>query len=98
MNDDIKDDVKNDEEQIVKDNDANTGDIVKEENNDYSRMLDFMEEMRARMDAMDASIRSIKDAQSITIDNGAIIRDDSPQVEDDNYVDTRTIPELDLSI
>lgn len=105
MADATNEEVKKDEEQVVKDNDANTSDVVdtvKEENSEesynYSKMLDFMQEMRARMDSMDAAIRSVKDAQSITIDNGAVIRDDSEQVEDDDFIDTRSIAQLDLTI
>ena len=105
MVDATNEEVKKDEEQVVKDNDANTADVVdtvkdenSEENYNYSKMLDFMQEMRARMDSVDASIRSIKDAQSITIDNGAVIRDDSEQVEDDDFIDTRSIAQLDLTL
>lgn len=101
MDNDVKDVVKNDEEQEVRDNDANTRDVeetVKDDSeNQFKRMQDFMDEVRARMDALDASVRSIKDAQAITIDNGAIIRDES-EPQDEDYVDTRTIAELDLSI
>ena len=105
MVDATNEEVKKDEEQVVKDNDANTADVVdtvkeenSEENYNYSKMLDFMQEMRARMDSVDASIRSIKDAQSITIDNGAVIRDDSEQVEDDDFIDIRSIAQLDLTL
>lgn len=105
MADATNEEVKKDEEQEVKDNDANTSDVVdtvkeesSEENYNYSKMLDFMQEMRARMDSMDAAIRSVKDAQSITIDNGAVIRDDSEQVEDDDFIDTRSIAQLDLTL
>lgn len=105
MADATNEEVKKDEEQVVKDNDANTSDVVdtvkeenSEENYNYSKMLDFMQEMRARMDSMDAAIRSVKDAQSITIDNGAVIRDDSEQVEDDDFIDTRSIAQLDLTL
>lgn len=96
---------KNDEEQIVEDTDADTRDIEETENevksdtnSDYAEFRKFMERMDARMDAIESSIQSVKDAQSVVIDNGAIIRDDSPQEDDGDYVDTRTIAELDLSI
>ena len=101
MDNNEKDVAKNDEEQEVRDNDANTRDVeetVKDDSeNQFKRMQDFMDEVRARMDALDASVRSIKDAQAITIDNGAIIRDES-EPQDEDYVDNRTIAELDLSI
>lgn len=101
MGNEEKDVAKNDEEQEVRDNDADTRDVeetVKDDSeNQFKRMQDFMDEVRARMDALDASVRSIKDAQAITIDNGAIIRDES-EPQDEDYVDTRTIAELDLSI
>lgn len=92
---------KNDEEQEVRDSDANTKDVEnvveQESDNEAERMQKFMDGVNARLDAMDASIRSIRDAQAITIDNGAIIRDDT-EPDGDDYVDTRTIAELDLSI
>lgn len=96
---------KNDEEQIVEDTDADTRDVEETENevksdtdSDYIQLRKLMERMDARMDAIESSIQSVKDAQSVVIDNGAIIRDDSPQEDDGDYVDTRTIAELDLSI
>lgn len=96
---------KNDEEQIVEDTDTDTRDIEETENevksdtnSDYAELRKFMERMDARMNAIESSIQSVKDAQSVVIDNGAIIRDDSPQEDDGDYVDTRTIAELDLSI
>lgn len=92
---------KNDEEQEVRDSDANTKNVEnvveQESDNEAERMQKFMDGITARLDAMDASIRSIRDAQAITIDNGAIIRDDI-EPDGDDYVDTRTIAELDLSI
>lgn len=101
MDNEEKDVAKNDEEQEVRDNDANTRDVEETVNDDsenqFKRMQNFMDEVRARMDALDASVRSIKDAQAITIDNGAIIRDES-EPQDEDYVDTRTIAELNLSI
>lgn len=96
---------KNDEEQIVEDTDTDTRDVEETENevksdtdSDYAQLRKLMERMDARMDAIESSIQSVKDAQSVVIDNGAIIRDDSPQDDDGDYVDTRTIAELDLSI
>lgn len=101
MADDYED-AKVDEEQAVSDNDANTRDIVENENrdsrDDYSEMRSLFEKVNARLDFIEGSIKNLKDAQSVTIDNGAIIRDDSePEVEED-YVDTRSIAELDLSV
>ena len=98
MAEDTKYVVKNDEEQEVKDTDADTGYVERQENSDFSEMSSFMEKIDARMRAIESSMQSIKDAQSIVINNGAIIRDDSPQDDVDDYVDTRTIAELDLSL
>lgn len=98
MEDDIEKVVKNDEEQEVEDSDADTQDVERTENDDFSEMRSFMERIDARMRAIESSMQSIKDAQSVVIDNGAIIRDDSPQDDVDDYVDTRTIAELDLSV
>lgn len=98
MEDDTKDVLKNDEEQEVKDTDADTADVERQQESDFSEMRSFMEKIDARMRAIESSMQSIKDAQSIVIDNGAVIRDDSPQEDVDDYVDTRTIAELDLSL
>ena len=98
MEDDAEKVVKNDEEQEVEDSDADTQDVERTENDDFSEMRSFMERIDARMRAIESSMQSIKDAQSVVIDNGAIIRDDSPQDDVDDYVDTRTIAELDLSV
>lgn len=98
MKDDAEKVVKNDEEQEVEDSDADTRDVEQTENDDFSEMRSFMERIDARMRAIESSMQSIKDAQSVVIDNGAIIRDDSPQDDVDDYVDTRTIAELDLSV
>lgn len=102
MENELENVAKTDEEEVVKDTDADTRDIVdaekEQENDNYDSMRKFMDEMRSRMDAIDETIRSIKDAQAVTIDNGAVIRDDSEPESDVDYVDTRTIAELDLSI
>lgn len=98
MEDDAEKVVKNDEEQEVEDSGADTQDVERTENDDFSEMRSFMERIDARMRAIESSMQSIKDAQSVVIDNGAIIRDDSPQDDVDDYVDTRTIAELDLSV
>lgn len=102
MKNELENVAKTDEEEVVKDTDADTRDIVdaekEQENDNYDSMRKFMDEMRSRMDAIDETIRSIKDAQAVTIDNGAVIRDDSEPESDVDYVDTRTIAELDLSI
>lgn len=102
MENELENVAKTDEEEAVKDTDADTRDIVdaekEQENDNYESMRKFMDEMRSRMDAIDETIRSIKDAQAVTIDNGAVIRDDSEPDSDVDYVDTRTIAELDLSI
>lgn len=98
MEDDAEKVVKNDEEQEVEDSDADAQDVERTENDDFSEMRSFMERIDARMRAIESSMQSIKDAQSVVIDNGAIIRDDSPQDDVDDYVDTRTIAELDLSV
>lgn len=98
MAEDTENVVKNDEEQAVEDTDTDARDIERSQESDYSEMRSFMEKMDARMAAIEESIRSVKDAQSVVIDNGAVIRDDSPQDDVDDYVDTRTIAELDLSL
>lgn len=113
MDDTAKDVVKNDEEQEVRDSDADTKDVETRtvedtdadtrdiedtQKNDFAELREFMEKFDARLRAIESSVQSVKDAQSVVIDNGAVIRDDSPQDDVDDYVDTRSISELDLSI
>lgn len=95
----------NNSEEVITDVDADTRDVNEsvsnaqtEQRDEYAELRNLLSRMDARMDAIESSIQSVKDAQSVVIDNGAIIRDDSPQDDDGDYVDTRTIAELDLSI
>lgn len=83
------------ENQEIQENDVNSQSVTGEQTNEYSRMEDFMQEIRARMDAIDGQIRSIKDAQAITIENGAVIRDESEVDTTDSF---RPLSSLDFTI
>ena len=89
---------KTNEEQEVRDNDADTREVEQDTNSDYARLLSFMEKIDARMNALEGSLENLRGAQSIMIDNGAVIRDDSEPDSDVDYVDTRSIEELNLSL
>lgn len=73
------------ENQEIQENEVNSQSATGEQTNEYSRIEDFMQEIRARMDAIDGQIRSLKDAQAITIENGAIIRDESEVDTTDSF-------------
>lgn len=83
------------ENQEIQENEVNSQSATGEQTNEYSRMEDFMQEIRARMDAIDGQIRSIKDAQAITIENGAVIRDESEVDTTDSF---RPLSSLDFTI
>lgn len=83
------------ENQEIQENEVSSQSATGEQTNEYSRMEDFMQEIRARMDAIDGQIRSIKDAQAITIENGAIIRDESEVDTTDSF---KPLSSLDFTI
>lgn len=83
------------ENQEIQENEVNSQSATGEQTNEYSRIEDFMQEIRARMDAIDGQIRSLKDAQAITIENGAIIRDESEVDTTDSF---RPLSSLDFTI
>ena len=83
------------ENQEIQENEVNSQSATVEQTNEYSRIEDFMQEIRARMDAIDGQIRSLKDAQAITIENGAIIRDESEVDTTDSF---RPLSSLDFTI
>ena len=89
---------KTNEEQEVRDNDADTREVEQDTNSDDAKLLSFMEKIDARMNALEGSLENLRGAQSIMIDNGAVIRDDSEPDSDVDYVDTRSIEELNLSL
>lgn len=87
------------EEDIVEDTDADTQDV--EENDDANeseilRRIDALEEMLGRVIG---GIDALREAQSIMVDNGATIIDDSDDDSIDLGVDDYVSPtELDLTI
>lgn len=98
MAEETDDVAKTNEEQEVRDSDADTSDVERDTNSDYEKLLSFMEKIDARMNALEGSLENLRGAQSIMIDNGAVIRDDSEPDSDVDYVDTRSIEELNLSL
>ena len=86
------------EEDIVKDEDADTRDIEEsesEEHDEISRRMDAIEDMLGRvLGKLDA----LTDAQSIMVDNGATIMEDIDDSLDLGMDDFEPPAELDLSI
>lgn len=56
-------------------------------NNDYGMILEALKRLEENQTRLSGEIASIKDAQSVLVDAGAVIHDDSPQVETDTGVD-----------
>ena len=86
------------EEDIVSDVDSDTRDVEENDNNDeveIMRRLSRLEEMVSR--AL-GSIDALRDAQSIMIDNGATIMDDTDEKFDFGVDDFVSPSELDFTI
>lgn len=70
---------------------------------DYSMIMDTLKALQENQAAMSLQLKAVSDAQSVIVDNGAIVREipadqidaDSAQSDNDEFV---PIEELDLSI
>lgn len=86
------------EEDIVEDTDADTEDVIEndDENNDsVMQRMDRLEEMLGRVLG---GIDALRDAQSIMVDNGATIIDDTEEEMDFGIDDFIEPSELDLML
>lgn len=83
------------EEDIVSDTDADTRDVIDTEREHYDDVERRFGELESRLDKILAQISSIREAQGILVENGAVIND----TDDDNTVDDFVSPkEMDLLI
>ena len=83
------------EEDIVSDTDADTRDVIDTEREHYDDVERRFGELESRLDKILAQISSIREAQGILVENGAVIND----TDDDNIVDDFVSPkEMDLLI
>lgn len=72
---------------------------AEKQNDDYSMVMELLKQVQVNQTRLMGEISAIKDAQSVLIDAGAIIHDDSATVESDTGVDEYIpIEKLDLNI
>lgn len=96
-NDDIESE-QNDMEKEVEDTDADTRDIERDSSAEFSTLMDRLGNLEKMVETLSGSIAAIRDAQSVMIDNGAVIQDSTPLDDSDDIDDFRSISELDLSL
>lgn len=87
------------EEDIVEDTDADTKDVVENNNANESAILERIDALETTISRILGGIDALREAQSVMVENGATIIDDT---EDDNIdlgIDDYIAPaELDLTI
>lgn len=92
------DEEKKDEEQIVKDTDADTKDVEQTQQNDFSEFEKRMSKMEAEIMRMSGVVSAVQKAQNSIVDMGAVIREnpvDDSDSDDDSFV---PLEKLDFSM
>ena len=74
------------EQDIVKDTDADTRDIVDTEQEHYDDVEKRFSTIETTLDKILAQISSIREAQGILVENGAVINDTDDDVVIDDFV------------
>lgn len=74
------------EQDIVKDTDADTKDIVDTEQEHYDDVEKRFSTIETTLDKILAQISSIREAQGILVENGAVINDTDDDVVIDDFV------------
>ena len=87
--------VKDMSENEVKDTDADTGDVMRQQSEDYSMVLEELKAIRAENAAIKGQLNSITAKQSVTIESGAVIQDFS---EPEPIDELQPYSELDFTI
>lgn len=92
------DEEKKDEEQVVKDTDADTKDVEQTQQNDFSEFEKRMSKMEAEIMRMSGVVSAVQKAQTSIVDMGAVIRENP--VDDSGSDDDLFVPleKLDFSI
>lgn len=87
-------------ESPAKANEQETGaGAAQEPSNDYGTILEILKQVQDNQARLVGEIAAIKDAQSVMVDAGAVIHDDSEQIDLTTGVDEFVpIDKLDLSI
>lgn len=79
----------------VEDIDADMRDV---ERTEFAALIDRMDILEKMVSELSGSITSLKDAQAVMIENGAVINDSTQLDDSDDIDDFRSISELDLSL
>lgn len=79
----------------VEDTDADTRDVERTEQSDYSRILETLDSMREEMNRMNGAIQNIRAQQAVSIDSGVVIQDDT---EPDSIDEIPEYSSLDFTI
>ena len=86
------------EEDIVKDDDADTKDIEETERDDYDATEKRFSSIESTLEKILGQLSSIREAQGIMVENGAVVNDvdsDIGHVEEDEFIPPR---EMDLLV
>lgn len=98
---DTKDDIASEDEDTqneVEDVDADTRDIERTSSTEFAALIDRMDILEKMVSELSGSITSLKDAQAVMIENGAVINDSTTMDDTDDIDDFRSISELDLTL
>lgn len=87
------------EEDIVEDTDADTEDVVEEEKAVENNSVEQFDEMMQKLDKILGGIDSLRDAQALMVENGAVVRENVGSELDTGSVDEYAdFGELDFTI
>lgn len=89
---------KDDTEIEVEDTDADTADIERESSADFDAIRERISSLESMIEEVRGMVTSIKDAQSVLIENGAIVQENDDLDLTDDMDDFRPISELDLTL
>ena len=95
---DVIESEKEDTQNEVEDADADTRDIERTNSAEFAALIDRMNILEKLVSELSGSITSLKDAQAVMIENGAVINDSTQLDDSDDIDDFRSISELDLSL
>ena len=74
------------EQDIVSDTDADTRDVVDTEQEHYDDVEKRFSTIESTLDKILAQISSIREAQGILVENGAVINDTDEEIQIDDFV------------
>lgn len=89
---------KDDTEIEVEDTDTDTADIERESSANFDAIRERISSLESMIEEVRGMVTSIKDAQSVLIENGAIVQENDDLDLTDDMDDFRPISELDLTL